>query len=67
MCVSAKAPDLPSIPERQVVKLPDDGATGPRSDILARRRRGLYASILTSPNGSLGTANLSGVPNATLG
>jgi hypothetical protein len=67
MCVSAKAPDVPAIPERQSVRLPDNGATQARSDASARRRRGLYASILTSPQGALGSANLSGVSGATLG
>ncbi|ODP39265.1 hypothetical protein [Sphingomonas turrisvirgatae] len=67
MCVSAKAPDVPSIPERQATKLPDQGATAGRSDAMARRRRGLYASILTSPQGALGAANVSGISGATLG
>lgn len=34
---------------------------------MARRRRGLYASILTSPTGALGNANVSGVAGSTLG
>lgn len=68
MCVSApKAPAVPPIPERQSVRLPDNGATAARSDMMAKRRRGLYASILTSPQGALGSANISGVTGATLG
>jgi hypothetical protein len=67
MCISAKAPEVPSIPERQSVRLPDNGATAARSDILSKRRRGLYASILTTPNGALGAANISGTTGATLG
>lgn len=67
MCISAKAPDVPTIPERQATKLPDMGATADRTGLMARRRRGLYASILTSPQGALGTANVSGVTGATLG
>jgi hypothetical protein len=65
MCISS--PAAPSIPDRQATKLPDMGATADRSSLLARRRRGLYASILTSPQGALGTANVSGVTGATLG
>lgn len=67
MCVSAKAPEVPPIPERQSVRLPDNGATAARSDFLAKRRRGLYASILTTPQGALGSANLSSASGATLG
>lgn len=65
MCISS--PDVPSIPERQASKLPDGGATASRADLLAKRKRGLYASILTSPQGTLGAANVSGVTGATLG
>jgi hypothetical protein len=64
MCIST--PDVPNIPERQAVKLPSDSA-GDRAGLAARRRRGLYASILTSPQGALGSANVSGVSGATLG
>lgn len=56
MCISApKAPDVPTIPERQAAKLPDNGSTAPRADETARRRRALMATILTSPGGALGT------------
>lgn len=66
MCVG-KAPDVPTVPERQAVKLPDGGATADRTDLLARRRRGLYASILTGSSGALGSANISGGAGTTLG
>lgn len=67
MCIGIKTPQIPTLPERQAVKLPDNGAPDSRASLLARRRRGLYASILTSPQGALGTANVSGVSGATLG
>lgn len=53
MCVSApKAPDMKSIPERQALKLPDGGATGPRTDDDVRRRRALMASAYTGALGN---------------
>lgn len=65
MCIST--PKVPQMPERQASKLPDMGSTGERSDMAARRRRGLYASILTSGQGALGNANVSSPAGATLG
>lgn len=65
MCIST--PKVPTLPERQAVQLPDNGAPEARLNLLARRRRGLYASILTSPQGALGNAHVSGVSGATLG
>lgn len=65
MCIGT--PKVPTVPERQTTKLPDNGAADSRASLLARRRRGLYASILTSPRGALGTANVTGVAGATLG
>ncbi len=53
MCTST--PDVPTIPERQVTKLPDSGSTAGNADAAAKRRRGLYASIMTSPQGTVGT------------
>ncbi|WP_084238678.1 hypothetical protein [Sphingomonas asaccharolytica] len=52
MCISTpKTPDVPTIPERQPTKLPDNGATAGVVDQNARRRRGLYASVFTNPQG----------------
>ena len=65
MCIST--PPIPTPPERQETQLPDDGATQPGVDAMAKRRRGLYASVLTSPQGVLGSANVSGISGATLG
>ncbi len=48
MCVSApKAPKPQIIPERQALKLPDGGVTGPRLDEEIRRRRAMMASAYT--------------------
>lgn len=55
MCTST--PDLPTVPERQATKLPDAGSTASNADAAAKRRRGLYASILTGANGAAGMAN----------
>lgn len=53
MCMP-KAPDVPSIPERQPTKLPDNGSVAGMADLITKRRRGLYASIYTSPQGTMG-------------
>ena len=65
MCISS--PKVPQMPERQATKLPDMGSSAAASDLNARRRRGLYASILTSGQGALGNANVSSPAGATLG
>lgn len=57
MCIGGSTPDVPKIPERQAQKLPDNGSTAANADLAAKRRRGLYASILTSAQGAPGTAN----------
>lgn len=55
MCISTpKAPDVPAVAERQPTKLPDNGSTSGVVDQTARRRRGLYASIFTSAQGTMG-------------
>lgn len=55
MCISAKVPDMPTVPDRQAVKLPDNGATGGGPDTSALRRRALLAGLITSPQGVLGS------------
>jgi hypothetical protein len=55
MCIGVgKTPDVPKIPERQATKLPDNGSTAANADLAAKRRRGLYASIMTSAQGAAG-------------
>ena len=56
MCVSGpkvSTPDVPVIPERQPTKLPDNGSTAASSSLDQKRRRGIYAAILTN-QGTLG-------------
>jgi hypothetical protein len=50
MC-TPKMPKATSIPERQALKLPDNGATAPRIDDEIRRRRAMMATAYT---GALG-------------
>jgi len=58
MCVGKpKVPKVPPAPERQAMQAPEQ-ALGNKG-LNARRRRGLWASIFTSPQG------VSGVPNVT--
>jgi hypothetical protein len=67
MCTGS--PDVPTIPERQQVKLPDGGDLTQRSADRRRRRMAYAAAIRTSPEGVLGqpatTAGASGA--STLG
>lgn len=57
MCGIGKAPEVPTIPERQATKLPDQGATADTVSDRARRRRGMMASILTSAQGAASPLN----------
>jgi len=45
---------VPTVPERQAVKLPDQGATASASDG-NRFRRAMMAGLMTSPQGVLGS------------
>ena len=51
MCGPPRPRDPAPIPERQPLQLPDDGATSLRTDEIARRRRGMMSTILTSSSG----------------
>ena len=54
MCVGTpRVPEVPAIPERQPTKLPDDGGTAASTSLDQKRRRGMYAAILTN-QGTLG-------------
>ena len=53
MCTPSM-PTPQAIPERQALKLPDNGATAPRVDDDIRRRRALMATAYTGSIG-LGT------------
>ena len=64
MCMST--PDIPSMPERQPVKLPDGGDLTQRSADQRRRRMAYAAAIGTSPTGTLGgPATTAGAGGAT--
>jgi hypothetical protein len=51
MCTAPKIPNPTTIPERQALKLPDNGSTADRVDADVQRRRALMATAYT---GSLG-------------
>lgn len=57
MCVST--PDVPSVPERQAAKLPDNGAAPDAGRSRDKFRRALMAGLMTSPQGVLGSPNVS--------
>jgi hypothetical protein len=52
MCI-VKSPKVPTMPERQAVQTPMD-PTDLMNGFNARRRRGLWASIMTGPQGVVG-------------
>lgn len=54
MC-TPKAPDMPTMPERQAMKLPDEGLDLTKDS--SKRRRAIMAGIITSPQGALGSPN----------
>ncbi len=56
MC-TPKAPDVPSVPERQAMKLPDEGLDLTKDT--SKRRRAIMAGIITSPQGALGNPTVS--------
>jgi hypothetical protein len=65
MCVLPKVPKPPIIPERQAVQLPGD-PVDTRTGLNARRRRGMWASIFTSPRGVIGGApRVTGISGTT--
>lgn len=51
-------PDVPSIPERQAAKLPDQGA-GDGASGNSKFRKALLAGLITSPQGVLGSPAVS--------
>jgi hypothetical protein len=57
MCGIGKTPEVPTIPERQAVKAPDQSAPDMGVTDRARRRRGMMASILTSAQGATGAVS----------
>lgn len=64
MCTGT--PNIPTMPERQAVKLPDGGDLTQRSADQRRRRLAYAAAIGTSPTGTLGNpATTAGAGGAT--
>jgi hypothetical protein len=55
MCVST--PDIPTVPERQAMKLPDNGLPGDARK-RGRWRAAIMAGLVTSPQGVLGSPNI---------
>ncbi len=47
-------PNIPTVPERQAMKLPDGGLRGLQDDQRNRWRRAIMAGLVTSPQGVLG-------------
>lgn len=58
MCMST--PDVPTVPERQATKTPDNGARAASPEELKRRRRAMMATLFTSPQGALGAPATTG-------
>lgn len=63
MCVLPKAPKLPPAVERQAAQMPQIDAQGRSS----RRRRGLWASIMTGPKGLTAAPAVTGTPGGVTG
>ena len=63
MCVFPKVPTIPQLPERQAVQAPQEPMLNGKS--LSRRRRGFWASIMTSPQGASGAPTVTGVSGTT--
>lgn len=58
MCV-VKAPKIPVTPERQAVQVPKD-IVDERTVASSRRRRGMWAAIMTSPQGVTSAPTVTG-------
>lgn len=68
MCIGGGTPDLPSVPERQATKLPDQGSSAFSDKTSRRRRAAMIAGLVTSPQGALGAVNTSSAStSSTLG
>lgn len=65
MCVFSKPKAPPPPAERQATQAPKD-AVDERTGLSARRRRGFWASIMTSPQGVSGAPTVTGT-SAKLG
>lgn len=67
MCIGApKIPKTPPAAERQPMSAPRD-SVDPKTGLAVRRRRGLWASIFTSPQGVTGAPNVTGTSGGITG
>lgn len=65
MCIGG-TPSVPSIPERQAAKQPQTAAADSSGD--QRRKRMMYAaSILTTPQGAMGSPNTTATMKSVTG
>ena len=64
MCVFPKTPKVPVTPERQAIQTPQD-AVANRASANARRRRGFWSTIMTSPQGAPGKPKVTGASGTT--
>lgn len=61
MCMpKIKPPKIPPMVERQAMQAPDDPVDR-RAGLNARRRRGMWAAIMTGPRGILGSPKVTGL------
>jgi hypothetical protein len=60
VCVVPRASKVPTPPERQAVQTPQD-PIDKRIGLNARRRRGMWASVFTSPRGVIGLPAVTGM------
>jgi hypothetical protein len=68
MC-AFKAPKIPKTPpaaERQAMQAPRD-AVDQRTGLAVRRRRGMWASLFTSPQGVVGAPTVTGMSGGMTG
>jgi hypothetical protein len=68
MCIGApKPPKVPPAVERQAMQTPKDASSPNNSATAMRRRRGLWASIFTSPQGVTGAPSVTGTSGGITG
>lgn len=64
MCVFPKAPKIPPAVERQATQVPQDPQVQ-RQGSASRRRRGMWANIMTGPSGVMGKPSVTGTSATT--
>lgn len=66
MCIGAPKVKVPPTPERQAMQVPRDMMDRAQG-LATRRRRGLWASIFTSPQGVSGPPTVTGTGGGVTG